>query len=124
MCMRMECCHSNVPDAILKGYSKYEGSVPKSSLECQLEHMQQNKEEPRNSFKVHLEEQQEITEKQQLDIRSRAGNKAKYVEFKRAAVGEKELAKRVGARTAEARRRLRNRRDLYEGYSSESCKVS
>ena len=54
--------HGDVPEAILKGYIEYEGSGPKSSLECWLEHMQQSKEELRNSFKVG--EQQEITEKQ------------------------------------------------------------
>ena len=52
--------HGSLPEAILKGYSKYEGSRLKSSLQCRLEHMQQNKEEPRNGFKV--EEQEEITE--------------------------------------------------------------
>ena len=29
----------DLPEAILKGYSKYEGSGLKSSLQCRLEHM-------------------------------------------------------------------------------------
>jgi hypothetical protein len=95
--------HSKISEAILKGDNKYDGSTPKPSLECPLEHTQENKEEPRISFRE--EEQQEIPEKQQLNLELELETKPR-LEFKGAAVRERELAKTVGARTAKARGRL------------------
>ena len=71
--------HGNVPEAILKGYSEYEGPVPKSSLECQLEHMQQNKKEPRNSFKVATcRRAAGVYWKATAGLGTQAGNKTKH----------------------------------------------
>jgi hypothetical protein len=85
--------HSNISEAILTGDSKYEDSTPKPSLECQLVYAQQNKEEPRTSFRE--KEQQEIPEMQQLELELELETKPRLWSLKEQLSGRGSLPKEL-----------------------------